>query len=531
MRKPERSSHSLAALETPIAEPESSVAAENSHTSLDRRHFLSGSAFALLGIHHLAFAQEVTDAKKSSRDLTKATAALSSGATKKTSQIIAEFVTGFDLKNVPSVTIDRARVAFIDTIGVMLAGSRMPVSDIVCEMIKLEGSAPAAAIVGQSLRTSPQLAALANGVAAHSMDYDFSYVRGQSVSPVIPAILPVAESMGASPRESIAAFIIGCEVASRIDRASPDFSGVGGWATTGVIGTIATAAACARLFKTPVTAIPNVIGISVSMASAVAANYGTMTKPMHSGNAARNGILAAFLGTRGLTADSSALEGNNGYYKSYARGLGLSLEPFNDLGSSYDLAKQGYDIKCYPCGGRSHASIDAALALRDGLSGHLSDISSIKVGITKRNAQRLGDQYPLTIESAKFSIPYLIAYALVHGAPRISAFTEEAIGDEKVRTLAKAVTLIIDPEFADVRDDSPSRVKIALSDGRMMEQMRYYPCGSPESPMSQAQIQGKFFDCASKAVNDDTANKIFTMLNTLSDQPSFKDFWPLLKST
>src|SRR5207302_4593335 len=84
--------------------------------------------------------------------------------------------------------IDRARVAFIDTMGVMLAGSHEEVSHLVVEMVKLEGATPAASIVGQSLRTSPQLAALANGVAGHAMDYDFTYLSGQAVAPVIPAV-------------------------------------------------------------------------------------------------------------------------------------------------------------------------------------------------------------------------------------------------------------------------------------------------------------------------------------------------------
>jgi 2-methylcitrate dehydratase PrpD len=207
----------------------------------------------------------------------------------------------------------------------------------------------------------------------------------------------------------------------------------------------------------------------------------------------------------------------------------LTLDPFNDLGRVYDLVEQGLKIKCYPCGGRSHTSIDAALALRDGLSKRLSDISSIKVGITKVNAKRLGNQYPSTVESAKFSIPYLIAYALVHGAPLISAFTEEALRDERVKAVAKTVSLNIDPEFADVTVDHPTRVKVALSDGQTMEQMRYYSCGTPEVPMSQAQIQEKFLDCSSRAVSANLAKRIFALLNTLRDQPSFKEFWPLLR--
>src|SRR5262250_1700069 len=186
---------------------------------------------------------------------------------KQTSRQLADFIAGFELKNAPPDVIDRARVAFIDTMGVMLAGSREEVAHLAVEMVKLEGATQTASIVGQSLRTSPQLAALANGVAAHAMDYDFTFLSGQSVSPVIPALLPLAESTGATPTDCVAAFIVGAEVAARLLRASPRLSNDGGWHSTGTVGSIAAAAACAKLMKLPADKIPDVLGISVSLAS------------------------------------------------------------------------------------------------------------------------------------------------------------------------------------------------------------------------------------------------------------------------
>src|SRR6185436_15454232 len=152
-------------------------------------------------------------------------------------------------------------------------------------MVKLEASAPAATIVGRSLRASPQLAAFANGVSAHAMDFDLTYFAGQSIAGLIPAILPVAETTDASPSDMLAAFIIGAEVCARMSRAAPTLSRVGGWHTTGTVGTMAVAAACARLMKVPAAAIPDIIGITASLAAGVTSNFGTMTKPLHSGQA------------------------------------------------------------------------------------------------------------------------------------------------------------------------------------------------------------------------------------------------------
>src|SRR5215831_7901045 len=270
----------------------------NQSPGLDRRQVLGATALTLVAASSAAHAQQE---KPTVADTAKPT------------QRVAEFVAGFELKQAPALAVERARTAFIDTVGVMLAGTRSEPAALVLEMVRAEGAAPAVSIVGQSLRTSPQLAALANGVAAHALDFDFSYLQGQLVAPVIPALLPLAESLGATPAETLAAFIVGFEVVSRLGRANPDHNAGGAWHGTGTIGTIGAAAACARLLKLPPTRIPDVIGISVSLASGVNANYGTMTKPLHAGQAARNAVMAAQLAARGFTANSAAIEGRGGF--------------------------------------------------------------------------------------------------------------------------------------------------------------------------------------------------------------------------
>ncbi len=483
--------------------------------ALDRRLFLGGSAMALLAASGTAYAQHPEP------DAPKMAEAAKPG------QIIAEFITGFDLKQAPPLVVERARIAFIDTLGVMLAGSREPASDIVCEMIKLEGSAPAASIVGQSLRTSPQSAALANGVAGHAMDYDFTYFAGQSISAVIPAILPLAETTGATPSEVVAAFIIGAEVAGRISRASPTQARTGGWHSTGVIGTLAVAAAAARILKTPAGAIPDVIGIATSLASGNSSNFGTMTKPLHAGHAARDGIMAAQLGMRGFTANASALEGRDGYFETFSRGLKWSLEPFQDLGRSFDLATYGYKLKRYASGGLGHTGIDAALELREVV--RLADVERVEVGFTNYAQRRITDRYPQTIENAKFSASYLAAYTLIHGAPTLKAFSEQALRDPQVRALAAKISVVTYGAHADLLAESPAKVTVHLTDGRTVERSKYYPSGSVQVPMTPAQIEAKFMDCASHAVSADAAKRLFAILSKLDEQKSLDEFWPLVR--
>ena len=484
---------------------------------IDRRLFLGTSALtlgALTSLPRVAWAQQ--------------SAAAQPGA-KPVGRMLAEFIAGFDLKNAPPEVIDRARIAFIDTMGVMLAGSREEVAHLAVEMVKLEGATPTASVVGQSLRTSPQLAALANGVAAHAMDYDFTFFSGQSISPVIPALLPLAESTGASPADCVTAFIVGAEVAARLIRASPRLSNDGGWHSTGTVGSIAAAAACAKLLKLPAEKVADVLGISASLASGIAVNYGTMTKPLHSGNAARNGILAAQLGSHGFTAHAAAFEGTAGFFQTFTRGLSVSLDPFKDLGSRYDLVAFGYSLKAYPSGGRGHTAIEAALALREQIGTRLNDIANIHCMVSKSSAQRINTLWPDSVEAAKFSAAYVVAYSLVHGAPRIPAFTEQALKDERVRALARLVTSAADPDLSDALGDSPAKLKITLKSGETFEHRRDYATGSPKVPMTQAQVEAKFNDCAAQTVSADVARKILATLNAIAERRSFDDFWTLIR--
>ena len=436
---------------------------------LDRRAFLGASALTLLSAATAARAQEKPPAPP--------------GEAGKPTQRIVDFIAGFDLKRVPPLALERARTAFVDTVGVMLAGSRSEPAALVLDIVRAEGAAPKAGIVGQSIRSSPQLAALANGVAGHALDFDFTYLQGQLVAPVIPALLPLAESTGATQAETLAAFIAGFEVCSRLSRANPDHS-MAAWHGTGTIGTIGAAAACAKLMKLKPAAIPDVLGIAVSMAAGVNANYGTMTKPLHAGQAARNAVLAAELGARGFTANRAAIEARGGFAGTFARGLQWQPQAFADLGETFDLAERGFRPKRYPCGGVIHTGIDAALKLREdlqraGLSAR--DIVAIKAGISRYASERASEHYPANTEAAKFNLQYVVAYSFVHGAPGLAAFGEAAIGDLQVKALAERIAVAIDPQFADARGDYP-------------------------------------------------ATQIFATLSTLGDHPSLADFWPLLRA-
>jgi 2-methylcitrate dehydratase PrpD len=446
------------------------------------------------------------------------------------SEVIADFITGFDLDGAPVELIGIAETAFIDTIGVMLAGSREPAARKVADMIAAEGAAPAAHVVGRGLRSSTQNAALANGTATQALDYDLSFMIGQSTAALIPALLPLAETTDAAPRDLIAAFIIGTEVCGALARCFPTLSSEAGWHGTGVLGTIGGAAACAALTRQPGDLIPSIIGISASMASSVSTNFGTMTKPLHGGLAARNAIAAVSLGGAGFTANSGALEGQDGFFSSFAQEHAWNTDGFDSLGHEFALLDPGYKIKAFACGGLLHCGIEAALKLRDREKPAIDDISRIVIGVGPHAKKRAIDRYPWSEDSSRFCINYLVAYALIHGAPMVEAFTEAGYGDGAVRGLAERCETVLDDEFASLTGSvySPGRVTIEMADGTHLEEAVYKPAGTRTTPLSATKIREKFDACATPVIGADRAAALYTTLSALAAQGSLRDLWPMI---
>jgi 2-methylcitrate dehydratase PrpD len=445
---------------------------------------------------------------------------------------IAEFVTGFDLAAVPAALIDIAEIAFVDTVGVMLAGSQEPAAQIVCDMVEAEGAAPSAMVVGRALKTSPQNAALANGTATQALDFDLSFTSGQSAAALIPGLLPLAQTLGSTSQDLIAAYIVGCEICARTVRSFPGLSSEGGWHGAGVAGVLAAAASYARLSGVSADQIPSVIGIGASMASGLGENFGTMTKPLHAGLAGRSGLTAVGLGARGFTASATAIEGKQGFLASYARGLTWDEASFDDLGETFNLLDPGYKIKPFACGGLLHTAIEAALYLREQVQPRLDQIERIAIGATQHAANRVIDAYPWSEDSSRFSLKYLIPYALIHGAPGIDAFSDAAIDDDAVRAMSECVSAAVDPEFANVSVSglSPSRMTIIFKNGDRLEHVVHIASGSKDTPMSEAAIKQKFLACATRAVRSESAAELYDILRNLRHQSDLSDLWGLLST-
>lgn len=441
---------------------------------------------------------------------------------------IADFVAGTSYEDIPPKAIEVAKPAILDCVGVALAGSKEASGRICAQMAREERVNGEATVFGQGFKSSALMAAFANGTAAHALDYDHSfYLMGQPTAGLTPAILPMAETLGTNGRDLLAAYVVGFEVTTKLASSMPDHSNQGGWHSTGTLGTLGATVACAKLLRLEPDRVQMALGIASSMASGMVWNFGTMTKPLHAGLAARNGVLAAKLAKNGFTGNPVVLEGPKGFYDNYSRDLPYDLSPLNSLGSSFELGENGIKIKPYPCGGLTHSAIDAVLEMR--AQHHLTSemIESINVGVTQHTFDRIIYRIPETGLQGKFSMAYILARAVIDGKVVLDTFTDKAIRDPSVLRLAEKIHMALEPEMKESSEGSrPCKVVIRLKDGRTLSRQVDHPKGSPEVPLTTQELRAKFMECALRALNEEAANKALDYLENLE---AMEDLEPLCR--
>ena len=445
---------------------------------------------------------------------------------------IARFVAETSLDTVPPAAVDTAKTAFMDCLGVALAGSRDGAGTLAARVASEEGAREEASVIGHGFRTSAQQAAFANGVAAHALDYDHSFhTGGQPMAPVIPAVLALAEALGASGRLLLEAYVVGFEVTAKISQslyATTQYA----WHAPSTMGVVGATAACAKLLALSVDQTRHALGVAVSMAGGVEANFGTMTKPLHVGHAARNAVVAAKLAASGFTANPEAIEADVGFYDAYYHVTPGDDSPLDGLGNSWELVESGLRIKAYPCGGLAHTAIDAALLLR---AGHFSsgiraeDIESIDVEVTQRTLDRIVFGIPGTELEAKFSMPYLVGRALVRGQVGLGAFTDDAIQDPSVLAVAGKVRMLLGPDLRSSKSGRPARVTVRLGNGSDVSQRVDAPKGGDVVPMTSDELRAKFHECADRVITPASADLLLDAIGSLDAAPDLQRLTGLLR--
>ena len=419
------------------------------------------------------------------------------------------------------VALARAEAAFIDTVGCMLAGTDDPAAHRARATTTRWGAGDAT-ICGTSSHQAAPWAALANGTAAHALDYDdVLEVANAHVSAVlVPAILALGEERQASGEECLDALIIGVEIMARLGEAMNMTHYFLGWHTTLTLGTISAAAAAARLLKLDAARASAAIGVAASMASGLKWQFGTMAKPIHAGLAAKNGVLAAAMAESGVTAAEDIFEGERGFVALYAgTPIGRLEAAIERLGAPPAIEQHGLWQKVYPCCASAHRPLDAILTLLTKTGIAPGAIDSVDALVSQVAAQNLTYSRPENAMQARFSMNYLLASALIDGELSLDAFEASALKRPQIHELLPKITMIADPgqpgDMSTELTQHSAEVTLHLSDGGTLSRSVSSPRGHPQQEMESTELANKFMSCAERCLTQNEAKSVLAMLSEM----------------
>ena len=446
---------------------------------------------------------------------------------------LAAFVAAATWNGLPEDVQPNVVLRTVDSLGLCLGALSLDTSSAAVKLMLGRGGQSHAHIVGQSQLVPAASAAFANGVLAHSLDYDDTHLPSilHPSSSVVPASLAVAEAERASGAQYLTAVAVGLEVCVRIGLAGYNKSSNAnvylehGQHATSMCGTIGAAVAAAKLFGLDEDGICNAIGLSVSMASGVIeANRGGGTvKRMHCGWAAQAGVTAAELARAGFTGPPTSLEGRFGFFEAFLHGE-VDLTAVNQgLGSHWEVP--GIFFKPYPANHFTHTIVDAAAALAaTGVS--VADIDSIEVGVPTQIVRTVGEpieskRLPQTTYQAQFSGPYAVALGLLGGhglGAALIDYSAELARDPKRREIMAKVNVVADPRCDKIYPyQFPAIVRARLFDGSVRVSEALVNRGGSERPLTSLELATKFRENASRSLTADAVDRLLAGIESIAD--------------
>ena len=402
--------------------------------------------------------------------------------------------------DIPVAVETVAKQCILDWFACAIAGRDEPLAQILrAEYSDVPGPA---SVVGTGLHVRTGHAALINGATGHALDFDDTHtgMGGHPTAPVLPAVLAVAEELGSTGAEMLAAFVVGSEVEVRLGVALGSRPYARGWHVTSMVGVLGAAAGVARLLNLDADQFANALGIAASQSSGLKANFGTMTKPLHAGQAAERGVMAARLAARGFTANAQAIEGRQGL-ASASGADELRQDRLDALTGEWLILDTlfKYHAACY----LTHAAIESAGALRPEVGGRAVDAVTVTVNPTLLGVCAIPE--PRTGLEAKFSLRATTAMALLgDDTTNPSTFNDVRINESDLQDVLHRVRVVTDDALAGTQ----SHVELVLAGGGRLDGR--FDSGIPATDLAAQgrKLRAKFDALAGPVLGPDRADAL-----------------------
>lgn len=417
---------------------------------------------------------------------------------------MADYIKSVTYESLNPEIIEISKLAIIDTIAVSLAGWNEPSVEVVKKTYMNKSTNDAtASLWGESEQVPLEYAALINGTATHTLDFDdvTPTILAHPSAPIVASIFTLGEYLGKSTKEVLSAYVVGTEVMITVGKVMGFKHYELGWHASSTLGTIGATAACGLLMGFDKETLQNAIAISASMTGGLQKNFGTMTKPLHVGLAAQHAIQSVLLAKEGLTANKEIFE-ERGFFQAYTGCDSveqLAVNPKDIIfGEQHDYEINGLSVKKFPCCYLTHRFIDGILETRKENNIILDDVEEIKVSVPPNGLTALIHHSPTTGLQGKFSAEYTCLAALEDGEIQLNSFTDRMVQRDKIQKLFSIVQL---EEYegkitnSEEIENLPVYVSIITKDGRTLEKVILHAPGSKGKPMSLEEYAAKWSNC------------------------------------
>lgn len=410
-------------------------------------------------------------------------------------ETLADFALGLAPEDLGQAGMQRMQTFFLDWLGCVLAGADAPAVVMIRDLARSLGDAPEADSLPDRSKVSCLHAALINGAASHVVEMDDLHREAiiHCAAPTMPAILAAAQRTHASGRQMLTAMVAAYEVFIRIALAAGP-SHYRYWHTTATCGVFGAAAGAGRLLGLDRRQMIWALGTAGTTAAGLweFLSDSAMSKLLHPGKAAMDGLLAALLAQLGFTGAVRILEGPKGFLAA----MSAESDPERvTRGLGREFLWERSSLKNHASCGHTHAAIDALLAATAGRVLAPESVVRVEARVCSAALDLLGKVQPTTPYLAKFCLPYCLASALLRGRVGLAEFAPERLGDPDLARLMERVTLVADPELSAAYPRTwGARVAVTTTDGRTLIGAVDHPKGDPENPLTQDEVIAKFAD-------------------------------------
>ncbi len=417
---------------------------------------------------------------------------------------LADFIAHPERLLLDDKVLRTVRTGFVDTVGVMLAGRDEPVTHIVRKLVESRHSTrqDARLLLGAH-RAPTRDAALVNATSGHALDYDDVGLMGHPSVVLVPALLAEGEHAHLDGATLMRAYVVGYETWAELCGREQDRLHIKGWHPTAIFGVVAVAAAISAARKLDAATARMALAIAGSMAAGLIANFGSMTKPFHAGQAAAHGIDAVDLAQAGMTASGDALEHPAGFLAALSPAGRTDREsPAAGLGKTLRIATTGLAVKKYPMCFGAHRTVDAMLDLIKAHDLKPDHVTQVRATIGIAQASMLRNHAPVTGLEAKFSLQFAVAAALVSRKVGLAELTDGFVNRPEVRSIFGRVQIATTNTVCPTEPSlsASDRVVVETADGRVYDSGEVADTrGDAGSPVTREELRTKFLDCVAGA--------------------------------